>query len=137
MGAVTDKIGGAGGRRVGAGRNKKVETQLAEARDTIKELEGLVKAGIRKAAISFEQIVDDEVETALESTDPKMRMQARHFLIQHVMSRVPMIDVSPDTPFAGVMAMWEERRMVITDGVDSQGERPPVLNVNSTESGTD
>lgn len=115
--------GSQGGKRLGAGRPSKAEIQMKEARETVRELHEMVKGGLRRGALAFDQLIEEELLTAFDPKMPRaLRMQARHFLIDRILTSIKIKDVD-EGPIKAIFQKWETNVNVI-DVAGEAEERP-------------
>jgi hypothetical protein len=97
-----------GGARPGAGRPGKTETQLKVAKETIRELNALMQDGLLVGAKQFKLLMTEELKTAQDmSLPPKLRMQARHYVMNLLQRSIGLRDEGTKTPAFSILDKWK------------------------------
>lgn len=121
------KKGGHGGARPNSGPKSKQKLELIEARETIVELQGLIKGGLQKIGEEFPRIVDKEVELALRDNPnldgERLSMQSRHFLIKTVLESVRLQDME-DSPLEKLFEGWRATEVKLERVVGTKSAGP-------------
>jgi len=98
--------------------------QLRNAAVLVKELQELVKSGMRKAALSFDRLVEEELITAFQDDDKDMRMKARHYLMDIIVKAIPVSDDIRKRPIDSLIASFDKFDKVSISGEHVASESP-------------
>jgi hypothetical protein len=115
-------VSGHGGARTGAGKPKALAKTLSEAKETLNELQVLVKSGLKRAAAKFPELMDAEIETALKDENLDRKLKARQFLIKHLLDAIPVRDTG-ESPLRDILIQWNVKGDVHAD-MAGKGQGP-------------
>ena len=125
-----------GGKRTGAGRPSKAALAVVEAKDTLAELQAVLRNGLARAADSFPDLIDAEVEEALNGQAPDRRQKSRQFLIKNLMDMIKVSDAE-DTPIKGLLQQWIKVEGDLHVDVAGEGEGHTVRVEGDSVEGTE
>ena len=105
-----------GGSRPRTGSIGVLEKRVQRAEKTVAELQAQMTKGLKKIAIKYDLLIEEELRTAMEDEDGRLRMQARHYLMDILHKSVPVKPETTNNVIVNLFQKWGKEEDVATEG---------------------